>query len=109
MKTSASPRSSVETDTSRRAVLAAQARSGLSVPDFAAARGLSPATLYAWRRRLGLTRPHHGRRLLEVAVAPPSVPRGGLVLHLFGRHRLELPPDVGDDELLRLLRLLSSC
>jgi hypothetical protein len=106
MKTSSS-RSSGETDTSRRAVLAAQARSGLSVPDFAAARGLSPATLYAWRRRLGLTRPRGGRRLLEVAVAP--APRGSLVFQLFGRHRLELPADVGDDELVRLLRALAAC
>jgi transposase-like protein len=62
MKTSSSSRPA-ETDTSRRAVLAAQARSGLSVPGFAAAHGLSPATLYAWRRRLELTRPRGHRRL----------------------------------------------
>lgn len=109
MKTSSFQRSSFATDSSRRALLAEQSRSGLSVPDFAAARGLSPATVYAWRRRFGLTRLRGRRRLVEVAVTPPPAPRGGLVVHLFGRHRLELPADIDDDELLRVLRLLASC
>jgi hypothetical protein len=107
MQTPRSSRSLPDTDASRRALLDEQARSGLSVLEFAAARGLSPATLYAWRRRLGLTRPRRGRRLLEVAVTPP--PRDGLVLELFGRHRLELPRDVAHDELLVVLRALAAC
>jgi transposase-like protein len=35
-----------------RSLIAAQERSGLSVREFANARGLAPATLYWWRSRL---------------------------------------------------------
>ncbi len=108
MKTRTVRRSSRESESYHRTLLREQARSGQSVRGFAATRGLSAATLYSWRRRLGLTR---GRRLIEVAItdSPPRPSRGGLVLQLFGRHRLELPADVSDDELARLLRVLSSC
>ena len=108
MKTRTVRRSPRESESYHRTLLREQARSGQSVREFAAARGLSAATLYAWRRRLGLTR---SRRLIEVAITagPPRAASGGLVLQLFGRHRLELPREVSDDELARLLRVLSSC
>jgi transposase-like protein len=112
MKTTPARRSPQESETYRRRLLRDQERSGQSVRDFAAERGLSCATLYAWRRRLGLARPHGaGRRLLEVALVESQehAPRSGLVLQLFGRHRLELPRDVSHDELLALLRALSAC
>jgi len=38
------------------ALLSEQERSGQSVRAFALARGLSPLTLYVWRRKLGRTR-----------------------------------------------------
>lgn len=112
MKTRLPRRSPRESEIHHRRLLREQSRSGQSVRDFAADRGLSAATLYAWRRRLGLARPHGGRgHLLQVAVVdePVAAPRTGLVLALFGRHRLELPRDVSHDELLAVLRALSAC
>ena len=41
------------TEDEARAVLAAQAASGLSVAAFAAREGLDPQRVYSWRRRLG--------------------------------------------------------
>ena len=107
MKTWTVRRSPRESESYHRRLLRAQGRSGQSVRAFAAARGLSAATLYAWRRRLGLTR----GRLIEVAITdgPPRPASGGLVLQLFGRHPLLLPRDLADDEWARLLRMLSSC
>lgn len=111
MKTRTPRRSLRESETYHRALLREQVRSGQTVRDFAADRGLSAATLYAWRRRLGLTHARGGGRLLEVAVtdSPATAAGRGLRLELFGRHRLELPADLSDDELLRVLRALAAC
>ena len=91
------------------------AASGQSLRAFARQRGLSAWTLYGWRRRLGLSRLRKARdpptpRLLEVDVRPTNgAPGGGMVLHLFGRHRVELAPGFAEDELRRIVRALSSC
>jgi transposase-like protein len=60
-----------------RALLAEQARSELSVTEFAEEVGLSAATLYAWRRRLSGARAEDrepGRELLEVQVTDGERP-----------------------------------
>lgn len=107
-----------------RSLLAELARSGQSVREFAREQGLSPWTLYTWRSRLGLARGRASRRkaaggsgksatgrLLEVSVAAASPPgeSQGLVLCVHGRHRLELPRDIAEADLVRILRALSSC
>jgi transposase-like protein len=115
MRKKPAPRSGSELKDWYQALFDEFAESGQSLRAFARQRGLSEWTLYAWRRRLGLVgvqRPSQPRpRLLEVNVCPTdaTVTRGGMVLHLFGRHRVELPPGFAEEELRRLVRVLSSC
>jgi transposase-like protein len=98
-----------------RALLAEQARSELSVTEFAGEVGLSAATLYAWRRRLSGSRAQDrepGRELLEVQIADgerPAARPSPVVLTVDGRLRIELEADFDDGALERLLRLLSRC
>lgn len=91
-------------------LLAEQEESGLSVSVFAEEAGVSAATLYSWRRRLGCRKEKPA--LVEVDVvrrtASASSP-AGVTLHLDDRFRIELPSDFDEDTLLRLLRLLDRC
>lgn len=115
MKKKPAHRSGSELRARYRALFDELAESGQSLRAFARQRGLSEWTLYAWRRRLGLAgvrKPAQPPpRLLEVKVFPgdTGVTRGGMILHLSGRHRVELPPGFTEEELRRLLRVLSSC
>jgi hypothetical protein len=126
MKSKAPRRSGSDTEKYYRDLLREQSRSGQSVRAFAAARGLSAWTLYGWRQRLGLARSRTQpasragvapkswaptSRLVEVRLGGerPEERRAGLVLHVFGRHRLELPADLAEDDLRRLVRALSPC
>lgn len=57
-------------DAERRRILREWAGSGLSSHDFAVARGVSPATLYKWKRELGAAPRTSARRFVEVVPTP---------------------------------------
>ena len=59
-------------DSDRRRILREWARSGLSSHDFAVARGVSPATLYKWKRELGAAPRASARRFVEVVPMPST-------------------------------------
>jgi hypothetical protein len=126
MKSKAPHRSGSDTEKYYRGLLREQSRSGQSVRAFAAARGLSAWTLDGWRQRLGLARSRTQpesragvapkswaptSRLVEVCLgeATPAERPSGLVLHVFGRHRVELPTDFAEDDVRRLVRALAPC
>jgi transcriptional regulator with XRE-family HTH domain len=90
-------------------VLVAQARSGLSVAEYAERVGVTGATLYQWRRRLGEGR--GGRaKLVEVAVAGPAGRGEALVVRLSdGRRSIEVSRGFDDEDLRRLIAVLESC
>lgn len=92
-------------------VLEAQARSGLSVSRFAARLGVTPATLYQWRRRLGTTSADDpGRpKLVEVTLSDAGVVAGQMVVRLAGGRALEVPPDFSAEALQRLVVALEAC
>lgn len=97
-----------------RALLERQAESGLSVTDFAATAGVSPWTLYEWRRRLAGARGggHDATpRLVEVSVVPSPPPSmaTGIGVHLRSGHRLDVRSGFDDHELRRLIGVLESC
>jgi len=122
MKHKTSRGSPSATEERYRSLFGELAQSGQSLRAFAAERGLSAATLYAWRRKLGLARrrgagrgaafdaqPHP--RLIEVGLRESGRSSSGtnLVLYLFGRHRIEVPAGFAEDDLRRLVRSLSAC
>ena len=91
-----------------------QKRSGLSVVEFAKEVGVSSATLYSWRRRLGGgrgDRPSDGA-LVEVHVTdqldPAALP-APMVLSIDGRVRIELEESFDEGALERLLSVLARC
>jgi len=103
------------------AVLEEQERSGLSVSAFASKIGVTPATLYQWRRRLGAqtevnedesvchAEPTGG--LIRVALEESPLPsvRDHFVVHLESKHRIEVPQDFHPAALEQLLAILGSC
>lgn len=94
-----------------RALLARQESSGQSVAAFARRRGISAWTLYAWKRRLAQERgagPGQDRGFVEVQVvgsrkAPP------IELELPQGVRVVVPSGVEEEDLRRVLAVLSSC
>jgi len=97
--------------------LADQERRGLSVAEYAEEIGVTPATLYNWRRRLdsgpspkprveapGLVRVQV-RRGVEV---PPSR-TAGLVVRVGRSRSIEVPPGFDADELRRVIEVLEAC
>lgn len=91
-------------------LLARQEESGLSVVEFAARADLSWATLYAWRRKLGRSKPRP--RVLEVQVsgeARADATRGTLKLVVSERFRIDLEPGFDAGSLERLLGVLARC
>ena len=93
------------------AVLEAQARSGLSVCDYADRIGVTATTLYWWRRRLGQRGGvRHPVSLVEVAVAGTECSGEALVVRLSdGRRTIEVPRGFDGDDLRRLIAVLESC
>ena len=96
------------------AALSAQARSGLSVSDYAACIGVTAATLYQWRRRLSPSSAgdQGGSNLVEVSIARPmrSSPDGGLIVHVGDdRRSIEVPAGFDAEDLRRLVAVLESC
>ena len=104
-----------------QAVLSEQQRSGVSVDEAATAVGVTTTTLYAWRRRLGVT-PSSAEvtapGLVQVRVqrsterttyANGSTSRAGVVLHLGAGRSVELTPTFDVDCLRRLIGVLEAC
>lgn len=91
------------------ALLAEQEKSGLSVVEFAEEVGVSSATLYSWRRRLG--NGGRGPRLLEVQVDARPQPgvSGAVGLVIGSRFRIEVEADFDENALERLLGVLARC
>ncbi len=100
------------------AALAQQVKSGLSVAAFATGIGVTPATLYQWKRRLssdpgprkvseelpGLVRV----RLQEPAVQP-SDPARPFVVRLDRGRAIDVPPRFDADEVARLIAVVLAC
>lgn len=96
------------------ALLDEQEESGLSVAAFAEEAGLSAATLYSWRRRLGrsATRARGSNGLLEVCVSGDEgsgEASGRMILTVAGETRIELEADFVESALERLLGVLDRC
>jgi len=86
-----------------RELVARQAHSGLSVAAFCQREGISPCSLYGWRKRL---RSEDGRAVRAVSVAQEAVP-GFIDLGALGSRggsRCEIRLDLGGGVLLHLVR-----
>jgi transposase-like protein len=90
-----------------RSLIEAQVRSGLSVREFASARGLAPSTLYWWRSRL--------RRepavlvpadVVETDVVTDPHRRPTFELQLGDSMTLRIPSGFGASELRRLIQAM---
>lgn len=102
-----------------RAVLEAQEGSGLSVSEYAEEIGVTPATLYQWRRRLAAERQVKpradvpGQGLVRVQVRDEeqiaSMGRAVLVLRLAGGRSIEVPADFDARALARVVEVLEGC
>ncbi len=115
------PRRRAELASWYAAVLEEQEKSGLSVASFASKIGVTSATLYQWRRRLGAQAEvnedenavHAGSTggLIQVTLKESSPPtaRDHFVVHLGSSHRVEVPQDFHPSALEQLLTILGSC
>ncbi len=104
-----------------QAVLAEQARSGVSVDEAASVVGVTATTLYAWRRRLGPPAPAPdlpapGLVRVRVRRSPESAPletekspKAGILLHLGAGRSVEVASSFDVDALRRLIGALESC
>ena len=97
-------------------LLAEQEASGQNLIEFARGHGLSPWTLYGWRRKLGRSR---RRRRVEVEdgeagfvavdVVGAAAATTEIVVHLADGLRVRVPRDVAIARLVELVRALRSC
>jgi transposase-like protein len=100
-----------------RSALADQVGSGLSVAEYAEEIGVTPATLYSWRRRLESAPSPKPRReapgLVRVQVrhgAELSAARAEALVVRVGRSRsIEVPAGFDADELARVIEVLETC
>jgi len=90
--------------------LACQAASDLSISSFAVLLGVTPATLYRWRRRISssegespLVDEFHQPELLQFELRPDPSGSAPFVVFVGGRTRLEIPPDFNATALRRLV------
>ena len=99
-------------------LLSEQERSGLSVRGFALARGLSPLTLYVWRRKLGRARRRRSGAagnggLVAVDVVERNIVSGerssGFEVSLANGHRVCVPAEFDSAGLAKLLTVLRTC
>lgn len=100
-----------------RELLLAQEASGRSLRSFAAERGLSPWTLYAWRVKLGRARPRRGPRgavpkdagFVAVDVVRGAEGASAIEVVLADGCRVCVPRDIALERLVELVRALRSC
>ncbi len=102
-----------------RAALKEQERSGLSVSEYADEMGVTPATLYVWRRRLSAELQGNpradgpGQGLVRVQVRDEqqdaSEGRSVLVLRLNGGRSIEVPANFDTHALARVVEVLERC
>lgn len=89
-----------------RSLILAQQRSGSSVREFAAARGISAVTFYWWRRRL---RQREGDLVAVQVVDRAMKPAGhgsGFELRIGDAMTLQIPPGFDEAELRRVVQVL---
>jgi len=97
--------------------LADQKRRGLSVAKYAEEIGVTPATLYGWRRRLDSGPSPEPRReapgLVRVQVRRgaelPAARTGALVVRVGRSRSIEVPSGFDADELARVIEVLEAC
>jgi hypothetical protein len=98
------------TESKWRDLIADQARSGMTVREFAERRGINPSTLYWWRSRLcqpvaaDLVPVEIVER--EVVVHDRTVHTAAFELHLGESTTLSIPAGFDEAELRRLVRAL---
>ena len=93
-------------------LLNGQEESGMSVAAFAKEMGMSAATLYSWKRRLGQPRGGEGSALLEVCVRDEGKSTqlsGRMIVSLACGTRIELDADFDESALERLLGVVLRC
>ena len=97
-------------------VLAEHEASGLNLVEFARECGVSPWTLYGWRRKLGRSRRRRraaikdsetGFVAVDVVGAAPAT--GEIEVQLSDGVRVRVPRDVAIARLVELVRALRSC
>lgn len=109
MDTRSSERSELAAHYAR--ILADQERTGASMREVAANHGVTPATLYMWRRRLRETGDAPGG-LIEVEVARGSAPSdacSGYEVLLPGGVSIRAPRDFDAGRVKQLLELVRAC
>jgi len=95
------------TEAKWRRLIAAQSKSGLTVREFAAAEGITAATLYWWRSKLRRDR----TQLVPVEVVESGADHrsgasGSFEVQVDGSVTLRVPPGFDEAELRRLIRAL---
>ncbi len=97
------------------AALDEQEGSGLSVAEYAEGIGVTPTTLYSWRRRLESSPP--GRQseaagLVRVQVCSDvdqAVTPAALVVRVGNDRAIEIPPGFDAEDLVRVIEVLEAC
>ena len=96
-------------------LLAEQEASGLNLIEFSRERGLSPWTLYGWRRKLGRSRRRRradkdgAAGFVAVDVVGPAASTSEIEVLLADGMRVRVPRDVAIVRLVELVRALRSC
>lgn len=97
------------TEAKWRRLISAQSKSGLTVREFAAAEGISPATLYWWRSKLRRD-DRGGTELVPVEVVEPGATLDaaplGFELQVDGAMTVRVPAGFDEVDLRRLIRAL---
>jgi hypothetical protein len=97
------------TEAKWRGLIAEQERSGLTARDYAASRGIAPATLYWWRSRLGRSRMPALVPVEVVDYGGAGVRHGGdgsFEVHFESGVALMVRTGFDEEELRRLVRVL---
>ena len=97
------------------AALDEQEGSGLSVAEFADEMGVTPTTLYSWRRRLESSPPGpqgEAAGLVRVQVSHnvvQAVTPAALVVRVGNDRAIEIPPGFQAEDLVRVIEVLEAC
>lgn len=97
------------------AVLEDQEGSGLSVAEYADEIGVTPATLYTWRRRLASSPPGPQReaaglvRVDVCRIADQALTPAVLVVRVGSNRSIEIPSGFHAEDLVRVIEVLEAC